>query len=193
MAINDNAVVLPARGYIFTAAVGTAAPTPTEINNFDPAVGTIAGWESLGHTSRDELPVFGFDGGDTEVKGTWQNASLREVVTEVATDFVTFNLHQMDETSLGLYYSVTNPGSTVGQFDVSEASTTPIEKALLIIIVDGTTNIAFHAQKVSIRREDSIELAIDEFIFMPIRATFLKNSTAPLFSWISTDTGVNVS
>lgn len=193
MALNDNAVVLPARGFIFTAPVGTASPTPSEIDAFDPAVGTISGWEPLGHTARDELPVFGFDGGDTEVKGTWQNASLREVVTEVATDYVTFNLHQMDESSMGLYYGVTNPGSTVGKFDVTDTSTSPIQRALLIIIVDGTTNVGFHSTKTSIRREDAIELAIDEFIFMPVRATFLKHNTEALFSWLSTDTGVNVS
>jgi hypothetical protein len=192
MAINDNAVVLPAKGYIYVAPTGTAAPTPTEVNNFDPTTG-ISGWTNIGHTARDELPVFGFDGGDTEVKGTWQNASLREVITEVATDYVTFNLHQFDEQALMLYYSVTDPGSTVGVFEVDEPATTPLERALLIVIVDGTTHLALHATKTSVRREDSIELAVDEFAFMPVRATFLKNGTDPLFVWISTDTGVNVS
>ncbi len=31
MAINPNAVILPAKGYIYTAPVGTAAPTPAAI------------------------------------------------------------------------------------------------------------------------------------------------------------------
>lgn len=192
MALNDNAVILPAKGYIYVAPVGTAAPTPAAIDGFDPTTGLV-GWESVGHTARDELPVFGFDGGDTEVLGTWQNAAFREVVTEVATDFVTFNAHQFDEQTLGLYYGVTNPGATVGVFQVSDVSIVPIERALLIVITDGSTNIGLHASRVSIRREDSIELAVDEFAFMPLRATFLKNSTDPIMSWISLDTGVNVS
>lgn len=192
MAENDVAVITPARGYIYTAPVGTARPTPAIIDAFNPTTG-VAGWVSIGHTARDELPVFGFDGGDTEVKGTWQNASFREVVTEVASDFVTFNAHQFDEQVLGLYYSVANGGSTDGVFEVQSAPTTPIEKAILIVIIDGTTIIALWASKVSIRREDAMELSIDEFAFMPLRATFLKNLTDPLFAWISTDTGVNLS
>ncbi len=190
MAENDVAVITPARGYIYTAAVGTARPTPGVIDAFTPAVG-LSGWVSIGHTARDELPTFGFDGGDTEVKGTWQNASLREVVTEVSSDYVTFNAHQFDDTVLGLYYSVTDGGATEGVFEVQSAPTTPIEKAIVIVIIDGTTIIALWAPKVAIRREDAMELAIDEFAFMPLRATFLKNSTDPLFAWVSTDTGVN--
>jgi hypothetical protein len=192
MPINPNAVILPAKGYIYTAPVGTAAPTPAAIDSFDPTTG-LSGWDNLGHTARDELPVFGFDGGDTEVLGTWQNASFREVVTEVATDYVTFNAHQFDEDTLGLYYGVTDPGSTDGVFAVSEVSVTPVERALLIVITDGSTHIAMHATRVSIRREDSIELAVDEFAYLPLRATFLKNDTDPILSWISLDTGVNES
>ena len=190
MAENDVAVITPARGYILLAPTGTARPTPGAIDSFDPTVG-LSPWVSIGHTARDELPTFGFDGGDTEVKGTWQNASLREVVTEVASDFVTFNAHQFDETVLGLYYSVANGGSTEGVFEIASAPTTPIESALLIVIIDGTTHVALWASKVSVRREDAMELAIDEFAFMPLRATFLKNSTDPLMAWVSTDTGVN--
>jgi hypothetical protein len=92
---------------------------------------------------------------------------------------------------MGLYYSVTNGGSTEGVFEVQSAPLTPIESAILIVIIDGTTNIAMWAPKVAIRREDAMELAIDEFAYMPLRATFLKNSTDPLLAWVSTDTGVN--
>lgn len=190
MAENDVAVITPARGYIYLAAVGTARPTPGAIDAFDPDTGLV-GWVSIGHTARDELPVFGFDGGDTEVKGTWQNASFREVVTEVASDYVTFNAHQFDDTVLGLYYSVADGGSTEGVFEVQSAPVTPIEKAIVIVIMDGDTNIAMWAPKVSVRREDAMELAIDEFAFMPLRATFLKIGSDPLLAWVSTDTGVN--
>lgn len=194
MALNNAAVVLPARGYIFVAPVGTAEPTPAAIDSFSPDTGTIAGWNSVGHTSRDELPNFGFDGGDTEVKGTWQNASLREVVTEVPADYVTFNAHQFDGTVLSLYYSQpAGGGPTPGRFAVTNAPTVPVERAILIIISDGSTNIAMYAPKVSIRREEGIELSVDEFAVMPLRATFLKNNTDPLYVWISLDTGVNTS
>lgn len=191
MALNDDSVLLPAVGYIFVAAVDTASPTPAAIEAFDPDVG-IVGWTQIGHTSRDDLPVFGFDGGDQETKGSWQNASLRRVTTEVAQDFVTFNALQLDETVLSYYYGVTNPGSTVGKFDVADSSVSGIETAFLIVIVDGEATIGFHASKVSIGREDSIELAIDEFVAVPLRASILKSGSLPLFSWLSYDTGVNL-
>lgn len=295
MALNSNAIVTAAVGYIYTAPVGTAAPSVTDVDNFDYAVTgneeqtvTISGsptggtftltydgqttsalnhnasnssvqsalealtnigtgnvsvtggplpgtavkvvfkgklsatdvvqmtatssltggstpsvsvsttktawaWKSVGHTARDELPVFGYEGGETETRGSWQAAVIKEVVTEPASDYVTFNVHQFDEKNLELYYGSTNASSTVGVFSVSGSATSgTTEKALLIIIVDGSTKIAFHAEKTSIRREDSIELAIDEFAFMPLRATLVLNDGASfLFSWISTDTGVN--
>lgn len=191
MALNDNAVLTPAVGYIYVAPVDTASPTPAQIEAFDPTAG-ISPWVQLGHTSRDDLPVFGFDGGDQETRGSWQNASLKRVVTEVAQDFVTFNALQLDETILSYYYGVTNPGSTVGKFDVTDVATSGIDTALLIVIVDGSATIGFHASKVSIGREDSIELAIDEFVAVPLRASILKSGSNPLFSWLSYDTGVNL-
>jgi len=191
MALNDNSVITPAVGYIYVAPVDTASPTPAQIETFDPDTG-IASWVQLGHTSRDDLPVFGFDGGDQETRGSWQNASLRRVTTEVAQDFITFNALQLDESILSYYYGVTNPGTTVGKFDVSEAASAGIETALLIVIVDGEATVGFHASKVSIGREDSIELAIDEFVSVPLRASILKSGSLPLFSWLSYDTGVNL-
>lgn len=191
MALNDNSVVLPAVGYIYVAAVDTVSPTPAAIEAFDPVTGFV-GWTQLGHTSRDDLPVFGFDGGDAETLGSWQNASLRRVTTEAAQDYVTFNALQLDEQILSYYYGVSNPGSVVGKFDVPDGAGSGIETALLIVIVDGDATIGFHASKVSIGREDSIELAIDEFVAVPLRASLLKSGVLPMFSWLSYDTGVNL-
>lgn len=287
MALNDTAVITAAVGYVFTAPVGTAAPTPAELDATDPALfgaqvqtitlagsptggtftlasganttsalpynataaqiqaalealasigvgnvaasGTLAagvqvafigtkqgqalaaltvndtgltggstpeitvaittapnGWISIGHTSRDDMPEFGFDGGDTKVLGTWQNASLREVVTTQPSDYVTLHLHQFDATAMSLYYGP-NASVTPGVFAVAGGQAQPNEHAFLIVIVDGDTRIGFYAPKASVRRDDSIDLPVDEFASMPIRATFLKNGAANLYEWISQD------
>lgn len=190
MALNDDAVFTASKGYVYVAPINTAAPTPADVTAFDPAEG-FTGYESIGHTSAEDLPEFGYDGGDTEVRGTWQNAALKEVVTEAVSDYVTFNVHQFDEQALSLYYGVTDPGSTAGVFAVQEAGSKTIERAILIVIVDGDTAVAFHAGRSSVRRNDAISLDTDSFAYMPLRATFVKG-TGPLFSWISEDTGVNV-
>lgn len=285
MPINDKAVLTAAGGYVFVGAVGTAAPTPEELDAVDPALfgaqvqtltltgtadsgtftltldaeettalpynataaqiqaalealesvgagnaaatGTLAagveiafigklqgsaqtlltaddtglvgttpaldvaittstnGWKNVGHTSRDEMPEFGFDGGDAEVRGTWQNAALREVVTEQAADYLTLFLHQFDRESFELYYGPDAAG-TPGVFGVNGGVTTN-ERAFLVIIVDGQTRIGFYASKASVRRDDAISLPSDEFAALPIRATFLKLGANRLFDWISAD------
>jgi hypothetical protein len=141
------------------------------------------GYNSMGHTSRDDLPVFGFDGGDSSVLGTWSNASLREVVTAAPADFVTFNALQFDEQVLSYYYGVTDATPGDGVIDVTDAPTTTINRALLVIIVDGPRRVAFHAASTSLRREDSIQMSTDAFAAFPLRATFLKLAGNPIYSW----------
>ncbi|MGW1740035.1 phage tail tube protein [Nocardia sp. NPDC001965] len=282
MALNDNAVITAAGGYVFVAAPGTAAPTPAELELINPdtfgaqvhtltltgtassgtfsltsttetadlphnataeqvmsalealasigegniyAEGTLAtgikispiaelqgqtiplsvddsalvgsspelavsvtaapnGWVSVGHTSAEDMPEFGFEGGETEVKRTWQKKALREVETEPLADFLTMFLHQFDTNSFSLYYGE-NASETPGVFGVEGETVQFTEKALFILIVDGPRRVGFYAPKSSIRRDDSIGLPIDEFATLPIRATFVKLGARRLYDWIS--------
>jgi hypothetical protein len=159
---------------------------PVSVTVDSAVVSAPNGWTSLGHTSREDLPEFGFDGGDTEVRGTWQNESLREVVTEPIADYLTIMLAQFDIPSFELYYGK-NASKTPGVFGVSGGTAVPLEKALFIIIQDGETKIGFYAPKASIRRDDSVQLSVDEFAMLPVRATFLKYGSANKFEWINED------
>lgn len=275
MALVDDAVITAAVGYVYTNSVGAAAPTPAEIDAFDPdtfgaqtqkvvasaattltvgaqataslpttstaaavqtaleglstvGVGNVIvvgstlpddtladglnvtwvgdklgttlaitgstatitavtapnGWVMTGHTSRDDLPEFGKDGGDTEVKGTWQNKALRETLSgDPRVDFVTVKLEQFDKSNLELFYGE-DAANTTGVFGV-DGSYTPIEKAVLMVIVDGGVSIGFHAPKASIRGDDSIDMSVDGFTGFPVKMTFLKMGTRRLFDWIS--------
>lgn len=275
MALDDDAVITAAVGYVYTATAGTAAPSPAEIDAFDPvtfgaqtqkvvasaattltvggqntaslpttataaavqtaleglstvgagnvlvvgstdpddtlaeglnvswvgeklgetivltgSTATITpvtaanGWSMTGHTSRDDLPEFGKDGGDTEVKGTWQNKALRETLSgDPRVDFVTVKLEQFDKRNLELFYGP-DAASTAGVFGV-DGSFTPVEKAVLMVIVDGPASIGFHAPKASIRGDDSIDMSVDGFTGFPVKMTFLKMGTRRLFDWIS--------
>jgi hypothetical protein len=217
MPINDRAVITAATGFIFTAPVGTAAPTPTELAALatpkllleagvdDVVVDPDAGdgktarnavadtkntlpvaWVNVGHTSRDDLPEFGYDGGDLETRGTWQNESLREVETKPVADYLVFKLHQFDSGAFELYYGK-DASAVAGVFGVAGGTTVPVEKALFILIVDGDNKIGFHAHKASFRRDDAVEMATDEFAALPIRATLLRHNTEVKFSWINKD------
>jgi hypothetical protein len=180
----DSAVLTPGTGFIFVAAPGTARPAAELIASYTAMDDAhFPGYESIGHTSRDDLPQFGFDGGDSEVQGTWSNANFREVITAAPSDFVTFNALQFDEQILGLYYSTVDAISGDGVLEVQDAPTTTISRALLVVIIDGPRRVAFHASSASLRREDAIALATDSFAAFPLRATFLKLPATPIYSW----------
>lgn len=183
MALVDDAVLTAAKGYIFTAEQDTPAPTPQEV--FDFVDGTsLTGWDNLGHTARDELPEFGFDGGDTEPRGTWQNEALKTVTTDPAVDYVTFTAHQMDPETLALFYGQANSSSDENVYSVASSPGASTRKALLIVIVDGDTKVAFYAPRTDIRREEAATMAVDEFATLPMRSTFLGGGEV-LFSWIT--------
>lgn len=189
MALNDNAVLTAAVGYVYTAPVGTAPITPSALKtaNLEVTSGwTPTAWSLLGHTSRNDMPEFGFDGGDSEVKGTWQRKKLREVTTEEPVDYLTIFLQQFDEDALDLYYGQ-NDSSTKGIFAVAGSGNPVVEKALLVVIQDGTFRIGFHAHKASIKRDDAIQLPVDDLASLPVKATFLQHNSNPLFTWIQDD------
>jgi len=185
MAEIDEAVITAAVGYVYVAPAGTAPPTPAQlktINLKNPASWTVQGWESVGHTSRGTLPEFGFEGGESEVKGSWQKKKIREITPEDPIDYVTVVLHQFDEKSLGLYYGP-NASSTPGVFGVKLGQTN--EKALLIVIEDGDLRLGHHAHLTSVKRDEAIELPIDDLAALPVRFTYLDYQEEVPFSWIN--------
>jgi hypothetical protein len=148
-------------------------------------VQAVSAWRSVGHTSRGTLPEFGYDGGDTDTKGSWQKKKLREITKDDAVDYVTVVLHQFDADTLALYYGE-NQSSVPGVFSVG-SSPEPLERAGLVIIEDGDLRLGFHFSKASVKRDDKIELPIDDLASMPVKFKFLDYGDEALFSWINAD------
>ena len=178
-----------------TAAAGAAgsttitATTTGLTGGTTPAIAVSAGaagnkWVQVGHTSRGDLPELGQDGAKTELRGSWQNEALREVQTEAGADFMSLWLLQIDNQAFELYYGA-NASKTSGVFGVAGGAQKPLEKALLVVIVDGDRKVAFYSPKASFKRDDSIELAVDDFAALPIRATFLSYGSAPKMEWVA--------
>lgn len=184
MALTDSAVLVPGVGHILIATVGAAAPTYANLVTFAGNTATMpTGFTNLGHTSIDDVWVPDQDGGETDVKGSWQNASLREVVTSQAIDFYTVKSLQInDNVALSLYYGG-GDFSDPNQFDVPD-SPAPQEKAAIVVFLDGSDVMGFYTPKVSIFRADAIEAAADDFMTLPLKFTVLKNSTDPKIRWI---------
>ena len=271
MAFNDNAVFTASTGFIYTAPVGTAAPTPRQLRYFDPetfgahqytlrvagsepyvltvggevtdpleadaspseiqaalerlaTVGTAnvvvagtsagegvtvsfvgdrfgetvevegadgttvtelskpSGWDPIGHTNNDDLPEFGYDGGDSETRGSWQKKVLRTITTETPVDYVTIKAIQFDQDTLEFYYGK-NASKAANVFGVDSPNASDVERAVLIVLKDGANSIAFSAAKAGLRRDESITLENDDFATLPLRATFVKHPGRHLFEW----------
>ena len=84
LVLDDTALVVASRGSIFVAAANTAMPSGG-INAFAQImVGktpppTITGWERVANTSREALPEFSVEAGDTTSLGTWDTEKVRTV------------------------------------------------------------------------------------------------------------------
>lgn len=189
MSENDDAVLTAAVGYVYTAPPGTKPPSPAQLKTLDLTDTSTWGtgltvYNSAGHTSRGTLPEFGFEGGESEVVGSWQKKKLREITPEDPIDFLTIVMHQFDEETLGLYYGP-NASTTPGVFGVKTGQVN--EKAVLVVIEDGPMRLGHHTHKASSRRDASIELPIDGLAALPVRFTYLDHEKELPFTWINED------
>lgn len=180
MALNESAAVVAAGGYMFFGDVGTELPDDWETANLNSAT-PLAGLESVGFTSLEDLPEFGSDGGDTETLGSWERRVMRVQQTETSTDYLVFQAYQFDSNILSMYWGQGN--ITPGRFGVSEVGARKVEKSFTMVITDGAVRVAFHAPRASFQREDSLSLATDAFSQWPIRATWLNYESQDLFAW----------
>jgi hypothetical protein len=175
MPLTDGAVLVPGVGHVLTATVGAADFTYTNLTAYVSA-GTIpSGYDELGHTDLDDVLVFDQDGGDTTTKGSWQNPSLVTVITSATVDFFTIKAEQvLDNNILTLYYgggdaTVTN---TFAWPDAPAAQ----NKAVVLILLYGSTPLAFYFPKCSVLRGDAPDIASDDFMKLPLKFTVLQQS-----------------
>lgn len=171
-------------GQTFTVtgtATGTGTPTVTV-----SSVATPNGWLNVGHTSREDLPEFGFDGGKNKMIGTWQRKQLREVESaDPIEDSLKFALEQWDSAALRLYFGE-NAADTPGVFGV-DGQFLAVENAVFVVLIDGDARVGFYASRAQIQRDSSIKVPLDNFASLPVKAVFLNYGTRRLYDWISMD------
>ncbi|MGW1837082.1 phage tail tube protein [Streptomyces sp. NPDC002067] len=170
MALLDAAAIVAAGGYIFIADPDTEKP-----GDLTDPTNPGGAWENIGHTALDELPEFGRDGDDPEIKGSWQNAKLRATTPDV-TYSLTFKSIQATALTYGLYFGA-GPGAV--QADDSfriPATPVPQTKALLVVLVDGQRYLPLWHPRVSLLGSDAVGMSATDFMTFPLKATLLGSS-----------------
>ncbi|WP_018686534.1 hypothetical protein [Actinokineospora enzanensis] len=178
MALNDSAVLIPGTGRVYLAAPGQAAPLDPR-NPVDP-------WSVVGHTSREEGLTISRDNGDSEVKGTWENPALRER-RDPATWAVSFQLHQLDNNTLELFFGAGDV-DTPGVFGV-QGSAPPVERALFVRMIDGAAEAGLYVSRVSIGSDDDISVDVENFLAFPVRAQVLQVTGSNIMEWFAAGLG----
>jgi hypothetical protein len=185
MTMTDGAVILPGRGYLsLHDTPGTASPfaTQAELDAIDLDTDAWAtGWKNMGHTSRDDTVSLAKDGTDPETKGTWQKPNLRQTPGSTTWSLGIPAL-QLDNNILALYFGdgdITDPDV----FHVLPGAA-PQEKALALVLVDGSTRAGLYLPKVSVLGDDTPEFDPENFIEFSLKATVLDmTGSSGLMSW----------
>ncbi|MET9861961.1 hypothetical protein ABZY93_22090 [Streptomyces smyrnaeus] len=152
MAVNDAATLVIGSGNYLTAPTGTALP--------DDLLSPLSPWDTVGHTSLEDIFGITSEGGEATVLGTLQNKSLRTKYS-ARTETMTFTLQQFDTPALRLYFGANAPTLADGTLGVP-VDPVPTICAFLVIFVDGDNYFGFYAPKAEIYRADDMELSDTE-------------------------------
>lgn len=169
MAQNDNAVLVVGAGNFYTAPTGTTKPS-------DLTVAPSGPWESIGHTSLEDIFSFASEGGDATTLGTLQSKALRTTYAP-RTESFGITINQFDRRSLRLYYGANAPMLTDGTLGIPQ-SPQPTECAFLAIFVDGSNYFAIYVARCEIFRADDVAVSDSEsLVGLPLSIKPLIYST----------------
>lgn len=176
MAVSSSSLILPGKGTVFVAPVGTTPPT--DLSTIDPNdTTTYTGFDCLGHTSRSNAVALTKDGGDATSVGSWLSDSVRTSYAPINYG-CTVNGLQMDELTLGLAFGggvIENGGYTV------KGSVTAVDRAVLILFIDGAVNSGILAYNASVTIGDAPSVSVDDFLEVQLSAAWNVDSNGNLF------------
>lgn len=182
MTKNRDEAIIPGRGFVFTANAGTAAP---DLKNFDPdnPETCFDGWNWLGLTSKDNLVALSAEGGDNEVRDTWEYSSVR--VEKASTTYgMSVNALNVNEATLSLAFPGGKWDAGTKSYSVSSNSATA-DKAVFVVIIDnknGTAALYYPNGAMSLGEAPS--LSADGFLEINLNVTAQTSpATGETFRW----------
>lgn len=168
-------------GHVYTAPVGTAAPT---LEGYTFAGGAPLGaWTWIGDTSSENLIEFETDGGDVTQKRTWDRMNVR-AVRETESISATINKVNASAKDMTLGFPNGTYDAATGTFTV-KAGAGSDSRAILIVIEDGTRVGNLHLPNTDIKGGFPT-FSLEEFTEFPLSVAILSDpETGDLWSWTS--------
>lgn len=175
MPLDDTAVMRPGTGHFLIRTANTASPSFADLEAFVADTTDLpTGTTDLGHTSLNDILTFEQENGETQVIGSWQKKSLKEIVTAEAVDYFTTTALQIDNETLALYYGA-GDDTVENEWSAPESQSTT-EKGVTIVMFDGSDWAAIDCARTSIRRESGLAPDPEYFLGFPLRFTVLSPS-----------------
>jgi hypothetical protein len=181
MAAPDSSnVIIPGRGAIFVAPVGTAFPnykTVTPTNVTGP-------WVCIGHTSVDNQVALSKDGGDSTTYDSWWANGIEATYAPNVWS-LTANALEMTKANFDLAFNGTQETtSTTGGYLVP-ANVQAVNMALFVLAVSGsgTKRMGLGLFQASITLGDAPEFDREALFELPLAAQVLANADGNVMEW----------
>lgn len=165
MATNKGALIVPGHGTLFLAPENTAVPA-NPLTAFSLFNNPPAGWENIGHTSKDNTPAFTRDGGDATNLDTFLQDNVRTIYDAVEWG-LTINALQVDKSTLDLGYN--GWVDTDGGY-VLPAVQSGVNKALFLYLYDQTGSLGFYIPSATLSAGDVPTIDAANFFEIPLAA-----------------------
>ena len=186
--LNTDALLIAGRGNVLIGNVGLEVPTYASILAYAANLTTLPpGLATIGHTDPDELPQWDSDGGDTEMRRTWEMDNVREARGAAAAEWFIVRALQFDNETLAMYEG----GGDVSQPNVlaAPALKADVYKSALVIYIDGANVLGYYCPKVGVRKDSTPEHSIDDWSKLPLRFTELSHVGMRIHYWIGEHLG----
>ena len=150
MALNKSAMVVASRGTYFLADAEAKMPSGginAFAQHFLSGAPLPAGWEVVGHTSRENMYSPEFDGGETEAKGSWEDENARTLTSPESLSYE-LGLLQFDKDTL---LKMSGGWETASGGVALPSTSRQFTGGILGLIVDGTKVSGFRDPNCDIR------------------------------------------
>lgn len=172
--LDAEKLIIPGHGTVMFADPNTPMPDISKIRIGDKTT-YPAGW-AVTYTSKENPPAFDKDGGDQEQKDAWEQEAV--ATSQAPTTFmIEVNKIQIDQWNLeiafpgGSWITDTHSRRWYGVGTVGK-----VEKAVLILMIDGNKILPIYMPRVSLTTGDMPEIDVENFFELKISGTMLSGT-----------------